>query len=339
MKHVLLCLATASVVACSSTPGTEPSGGSDAGAANAANATDGGSSNNAGPEGDASPEAGGPSFTVRIEGARPSGALRVTTVWLHAVPDGKVSPDATLSVGASVELPLALPATVSIPATPPPAAARLMQANGDYAALGRIFVYEDGNGNGRFDLTDATAGALVDRIVGYVGSSTAAAGDAGTTTSSHSIGYVQGTPPAGIFTGAPAGYSVLFGQEIAKKVTRTVLPLSTVVPLKMVPDVPELSCAGVNPWPSGPKGGDGLDNVVDAPLTGFCPSNLPQAGASVTCIAPGLNSYFSTLPRPTSPALAQLCGPVIERCLVRTSATALPFQPIGGAPPAGWPCP
>ncbi len=338
MNHVLRFAVTASFFACSSTAagptGTDQPIVSDAG-------PDGRSINNAGPDAgtDTDTDGGGPFFTVRIEGARPAAALRVTTVWLHAVPDGKVSPDRTLSVGASVELPASLPATAHIPATLPPIAARLMQANGDYAALGRILVYEDGNGNGQFDLTDASAGALVDRIVGYVGSSTAGAEDAGATTSSHSIGYVQGTPPSGIFTGAPAGYSVLFGKEIAKTVTRSVLPLSTTIPVKMVTDVPELSCAGVNPWPSGPKGGDGLDNVIDAPLTGFCPGNLPQAGAAVTCIAPGLNSYFSTLPRPTAPTIAQLCGPVLERCLVRTSAAAPPFQPIGGAAPAGWPCP
>ncbi|NOU33968.1 MAG: hypothetical protein HOO96_39255, partial [Polyangiaceae bacterium] len=71
----------ASFFACSST-GAGPSGAdqpivSDAG-------PDGRSTNNDGPDGgtDTDVDAGGPFFTVRIDGARPSGVLRATTVWL-----------------------------------------------------------------------------------------------------------------------------------------------------------------------------------------------------------------------------------------------------------------
>ncbi len=276
---------------------------------------------------------------VRIDGPRPPGALRVTTVWLNQPPANGLTPSPTFVVGASVPVPLALAATVKIPATPPPVSARALSANGDYTALGRIFVYEDTNGNGTFDATPAASGAsFVDRIVGYVGARVADPATGRESTSSYSIGYLQGAAPSGgVFAGATQGYSVIQGKETGGPVVSTVLPLSTVVPVKLVAE-PALSCAGVSPLPSGGMGGLRLDNVIAAPVTSFCPGNAPLPLGAVRCTAPGLNFYVSTVSQPTSSFVRAACGEVLESCVVRSSDTVLP-GPLVGARPVGWPCP
>ena len=164
--------------------------------------------------------------------------------------------------------------------------------------------------------------------------------DGGVGTSTVSIAYIAGAPPTGgIFAGAPVGYSVYASTSNGPgSPTNQVSPIGTPIPVKLVAEA-KLSCAGVSPWPSGEKGGTGLDNVVSAPVTGLCPNNVPLAGQSPICVGPGLNTYISQVSKPTSPFVLQACGPVTDRCLVRSSPAAIPFQPLGSNPPAGWPCP
>ncbi len=122
------------------------------------------------------PAVASPAFEIRVEGVRPLGNVRITTVWLNVVPAGSISASKTFSIGASAALPAAVPASVSVPASLPPVEARSVGADGSYTSVGRVFAFVDTNGNGVFDTTDAaSATAFAEPIVGYVGGSTALA--------------------------------------------------------------------------------------------------------------------------------------------------------------------
>lgn len=295
-----------------------------------------------------------PFVTVRVDGPRAAGDVRVGVVWMNIAPDGRVSPDKTLSSVSSVAVPTLLPANVRLPLAPPPREARAGGGSSPSAsdggaadggaqgtiAVGRLVAFVDVDGDGILDLTEAsTATGFAETIVGYVGSRVAGE-DGGSATQTLSIAHVEGVVPIrGTLAGAPLGFSVYESRSTGPGAPNTrILPVTTVVPLKLLQE-PKLSCAAVSPWPSGTKGGDGLDNVIAAPATTPCPGNVPLVGATATCIAPGLNVYISQVTRPASPFVVGACGPVLERCVVLASPTAVPGQPMIGAPPAGWPCP
>lgn len=295
-----------------------------------------------------------PFVDIRVEGVRPLGDVRVGVVWMNVAPEGRVSADKTLSSVSSVPVPPALPATIRVPLEQPPREARAGAASsppatdggspdgglGGTIAIGRLVAFVDADGDGALDLTDAKAAtAFTETVVGYVGSSSAGA-DGGSATQTISLAHVEGTVPTrGTLAGAPLGFSLYESRSTGSGATSTqILPATTVVPLKLLQD-PKLSCSAVNPWPSGGKGGDGLDNVIAAPATAACPGNVPLAGGAAICIAPGLNVYLSQAARPTSPFVSAACGPVLDRCVVSASPTDVPFRPMTGAPPSGWPCP
>jgi hypothetical protein len=244
--------------------------------------------------------------------ARPlTGTPRVAIVWTRFADDPTQPP---LYVGDDVDISSSFPNEYRIDITHLPPAGAIDPSSG--LGSGNLVVYEDTNGNGRFDMTPADAPQIVDHLLGYP------PGVVNGNTSQVLITFVPSAAVAKQYVGLNVGFNLQRVTLAGSKVQMDPLPLTSDIPIALV-DGAAYDCFLMDPPP-----GYGLRGLADThdggpfgpfplPLTP-CANNMPPAGSFVSCDTwdpPHRGEFFATSNIvPKSPDLASLCGPLTLNC-------------------------